>query len=416
MITTDDIKYYFENTESDLLFEKLFGLLPDDNDIIYEPQGLFNKGILNDIGKITKKKSNLFVEINRQGLYDILPKGLFHDKLDDTNNQVQFFDKIEKEKRVFRKLFLPFDSEVFSVYTKIEKESIKHFKNGFNSEIAFSLLKFYRIPDSIDLLSLLELLYIDLFILSGDNTSQKDIEKLILSQIPVDVSFYKLIMKLLDSTHGCSRIVRLLNSLPHAPSLAGQPDDIEKLIRYVLGQKVFIEKIKTPKKYISTVTYNKIGELSDINKNSASLILGDSFLDEPDMYRITIIIDQERMFLMSQYINGCTDRLTRLFLNYFLPFDTEFEIIYKTCEKRNGEEKQSLFLLQESSDVNINNFNIVKNNIEEALTRMSSEYDLYNCIMPLDLRLLLIEYFNLFYNIYFKENSKHAHLNMNTKI
>ena len=81
------IKELIVKTDSDILFEKFVSFLPDDNGIIYEPKGLFNKGIRKDTGKVKRKGKYLFVELNRPGLYDVLPKGLFQNKLDDSNNK-----------------------------------------------------------------------------------------------------------------------------------------------------------------------------------------------------------------------------------------------------------------------------------------------------------------------------------------
>ena len=115
MITKKQIKNYFDQSYGDILYEKILSLLPDDDDIIYAPKGLFNKGILNDTGRVRKKKGKLYIDLNRAGLYDILPKGLFHNKLDDSNNKPEFIERIESEKNTIRKLFLPFDSEAFSI-------------------------------------------------------------------------------------------------------------------------------------------------------------------------------------------------------------------------------------------------------------------------------------------------------------
>ncbi len=134
----ENIKEFFENAQSDILFEKITSILPDENDIVFEPKGLFNKGILNDTGRITRKKGKLYIEINRAGLYDILPRGLFHNKLDDSNNKPEFIEQVEAEKRTFRNLFLPFDSEIFSTSAKIERECNNHFKYTFDSEISIS--------------------------------------------------------------------------------------------------------------------------------------------------------------------------------------------------------------------------------------------------------------------------------------
>ena len=162
MVDKEYIKEIISSSKSDLLFEKYIGLLENDLEIVYEPKGLFNRGILKDTGRVYKGRENhLFIEINRPGLYDVMPKGLFHDKLDDLNNQEEFFNLIEKERKEIRKLFLPFDSTIFSATANVEQHNAKHFKNKFDSTIALELLTFFHFFDDLDFFSVLEILFFD---------------------------------------------------------------------------------------------------------------------------------------------------------------------------------------------------------------------------------------------------------------
>ncbi|NQU85086.1 MAG: hypothetical protein HQ541_04935 [Mariniphaga sp.] len=416
MVTKENIKDLIENSKTDILYEKFIDLLPNDNDVIYEPRGLFNKGILNDTGRVTKKKGNIFLEINRPGFYDILPKGLFHEKLDDTNNQPQFIEQIENEKKVIRNLFLPFDSEIFSTIAKIERESYNHFKYSLDSEIAISLLTFFRVFDEIDLLSLYEILFIDCIAVNSKANKNFNGHAFIKKLFSKDISPYSLMVNLIENTYGNSKILRLLNIIPYSSETAGKIKDIQKLIQYVLAQNVTIYKVRNLKKYQSANLNNRIGRFSKMNTDSNSLLLGNVFLDEPVFFNIQIEIDPENMLLMSNFQNGCLNKLTKKILLYFLTFGSEYEITFLACQKNSNSENHSIFSLEPDPAVKNEDVLSARIQIFHKLKKISFYDSTSKSSMQVSLKLKLLKYFNLYYSQNFKQDSRHAHLNMNTKI
>ena len=64
------------------------------------------------------------------------------------------FSQVEKERKEIRRLLLPFDSAFFSIIAGIERESIKHYQNTFDSEIVFSLMKFYNLFEELNFLEI----------------------------------------------------------------------------------------------------------------------------------------------------------------------------------------------------------------------------------------------------------------------
>jgi hypothetical protein len=408
------IKEYTEVSGNDILFEKLFGLLPNDDKIIYQPQGLFNRGILNDTGRFTSKKGYHYIEINRPGIYDILPKGLFHDKLDSTNNQVGFIEKTKKEKQLIRKLFLPLDSEVFSTITKIEKESINHYKYSIDSEIAFSLLQFYRIPHQLKILSLYEMLFID-FILKKGDFGEKGFGDQILKLIPTEISLRKLFINLYEATDQLNIITRFLNILPYAPVVNSNPKEIGRLLNYLLGIDIKVELKYSMKNYNSQDGGNKVCKTAKMNDASSSLLLGNSFIDDTAIYSTTMVFPIEQTPVVSQCLNGSAGELVELFFSFFIPFHAEYELVFEPQHNEKAE-IESFFSIEAKHGEKEDRLSLVKKNILNSLGDISFENELFHSDMGVDLRLFLIEYFNLFYEVNFMNKKMHAHLNINTKI
>jgi hypothetical protein len=106
---------------------------------------------------------NLFV--NRNGIYDLLPKGLFHQPQNRMNNispaqaieEYKLQKQIEQDSRLF---FLPFEQELYRLLLLLEAEernSIFDLQNMFRSEV---YINFWNIPDFFDERQTCTLLYI----------------------------------------------------------------------------------------------------------------------------------------------------------------------------------------------------------------------------------------------------------------
>ncbi len=415
MITKENIKEYIVNTQSDILFEKFVSLLPDDDDFIYGPKGLFNKGILNDTGRVTKKKGKLYIDINRAGLYDILPAGLFHNKLDDLNNRPEFIEKIDSERDTIRNFFLPFDSEIFSFIAKIERDNLNHFRNTYDSEITISLMEFFRFFEEMDLLSIYELLFIDVVMLYQQRDKVLNVNTLLKKLLSNNASLYLFTARLIEATDGDSKILRLLNAIPYASVSAGGVIATQNLLQYILNQKVTISKIKITKN-IEASKNNRIGGSSKINADSSSLLLGNALTDESEMVMIQVEITPENMYLNHLIKYGCIGQLIKLFLDYFLKFSSEYEIDYILQTKNTVTGKDSQFSLEPYNSNRISELAEYKDQIVKSMEGVSSYDKAFHRNMEIDLSISLAKYFSLFYEHIFKDGSKHAHLSMNTKI
>jgi hypothetical protein len=131
------------------------GLDPDE--VIITALGIFRRRYGKDLaaGELreyrTNKKQFLKLDVNRNGLYDLLPKGLFHQPQNRTNNispaqaieEYKIQKQIENDSRLF---FLPFEQELYRLLVLLEAEernSIFDIQNVFRSEL---FIEFWKIP------------------------------------------------------------------------------------------------------------------------------------------------------------------------------------------------------------------------------------------------------------------------------
>lgn len=414
MLSKDQIKEYIEKAETDILFEKFIRLMEHDNDIVYEPQGLFNKKILNDIGRVTKKKGNVHIGINRPGFYDVLPRGLFHNKMDELNNQPRYFEQVEAEKRTFRNLFLPFDSEIFSTSVKIERECNNHFKYTFDSEISVSLMKFFRIFDELELLSVYETLFVDCIYSEKHKKSELDASAFINLIFHNNNSPYALMVRLLDIAQSDSKIKRFLNVLAMASGLVGNIQVVEDILRYIFNKEFHIHKFSTRKKYYSITRTNRILSTS-MNANANSLIIGDFFEDEQELVEVEIFYDSENSVLQRQYIDGCFNNLLRLILSFFLPYDAEFQIRFTSCHSMGNSDNHS-FKLDPEEGKGIEDLKLGRNEIHKIFRKISPYQDSFHTRFDEDTSFGVKEYFTRYYTENAGADADYTFLSMNTKI
>lgn len=415
MVDKEYIRNIISLSESDILFEKYIGLLDNDFDIIYEPKGLFNRGILKDTGRVYKGRENhLFVEINRPGLYDVMPKGLFHDKLDDINNQEEFFDKIEKERQGIRRLFLPFDSTILSATALVERENVKHFKNKFDSKIAFELLSFFRVFEEIDFLSLVEILFIDFFRFQ-DKKPEVIVSDVISSVLSFETTYKGIILQLMELCEGNSMLLRFLDTLPYSFSHTADLAKMQKILHYIFDIEIHVKKQKDIKVFSSNKTNNFLLDV-DVNTTNQSFILGNKFFDEIEKVVFTIDLDKQNLFILNRFQAGSLTRLLKLFNSFFLPihFEEEIEFNQDIIKEDNG--CSSSFLLEIEYQKEWMQFIELGKKIRKSVKGVMENESWVKMSPGTELRLELIDYLNLFYLIFFSKKTNHTFLNMNSKI
>jgi len=166
---------YLFNQYPDLKMEFILGELLESglepDEVVINALGIFRRRYGKDIagGEIREYKANkkqyLILDINRNGIYDLLPRGLFHQPQNRKNNitsslaieEYKLQKHVEQESRLF---FLPFEQELYRLSLLLETEerkSIFDIQNVFRSEI---FIEFWNIPSIFDERQTCNLLYI----------------------------------------------------------------------------------------------------------------------------------------------------------------------------------------------------------------------------------------------------------------
>lgn len=100
-------------------------------DVVFIPDGSFKRNYTRDIlfaevRKLNNSQQVLQVHASRDGLYDSLPEGLFHEpsheKITSGKDMAEDSKKLKIEEKEARNFFLPFESEIFYQRVNLELE------------------------------------------------------------------------------------------------------------------------------------------------------------------------------------------------------------------------------------------------------------------------------------------------------
>lgn len=103
-------------------------------EIVTTPDGLFKRRFNQDISKAETRELNngekvLEIHITRDGIYDALPGGLFHDQPKESVSKGQEMASHSKKQRLIeheaRRFFQPFENEIFLKHVNLELEERK---------------------------------------------------------------------------------------------------------------------------------------------------------------------------------------------------------------------------------------------------------------------------------------------------
>ncbi len=135
------------------LYEK--GILAEQ--ILIRNQGVFKRSFRKDIMDCEIKEINSFEEVleigvSRDGLYDLLPEGLFHQSERGSNQSVQRMveehKRFKSEEMIARKYFQPFENEFFKQKVQVEQNE-KNFYYRILSEKNQLLQQFWKLDSSL---------------------------------------------------------------------------------------------------------------------------------------------------------------------------------------------------------------------------------------------------------------------------
>ncbi|MBQ4804447.1 hypothetical protein J8L88_16420 [Aquimarina sp. MMG015] len=215
--------------------------------------------------------------IARNGLYDTLPEGLFHEpvKAKSDISFTELHQKQKKQEKDARSFFSPLENEFFTQRVNIEKNERKLINEFANLKTDF-LLKFWNLDP----------------------------------EIPSDYS------------------IKLLQLLPYVHKISGEIELTALSLEKIIGEKVTIEK-----KY-KTLDDN-INDTSKEHQLGVDLVLElkETVISYP-CWEITIgPVDQKNI---DKYIvSGATKKFITIFCDYFIPMeiDTKINVTYSSKEE-----------------------------------------------------------------------------------
>ncbi len=159
----------------DFCAETLLALLMEeelitwDDFIIRTPQGAFQRSYRKDIVGIRtlqkEQKESTYIDLSRDGLYDILPEGLFHQTQIDkrvisTEDSVAEIKRHRQEEKQARKFFLPLEQEFFRHRILIAAEELHAQVSPENAALHKLCLKFWNITTPLTPYQATVLLYL----------------------------------------------------------------------------------------------------------------------------------------------------------------------------------------------------------------------------------------------------------------
>lgn len=289
-------KYFFELMEIndelkessiDLRIEPLIVELANNgfetDKIMIHSLGSSFRSVSKDIQTVVEKE-NIIIKVNREGIYDYLPEGIFHENIldnDEAVNKDAIVNKIKvnrQDEAEARNFFLPIETEFYYSKILIEEEERKinlGYLNRTNQELFYTFWKII-----------------------------KDFDK---KQLNI-----------------------LLHLLPLAYYIKGDMELIEYCFKKVLSVpvKLVFEKGKPEDTHIPTVS---IGE----TELGINMVLGNTIFDDELIINMHIGPVDVKL-LPSFFQNGQYDRIINFLINYFIPADL---VIKKKISTYNIENK-----------------------------------------------------------------------------
>lgn len=150
-------KYNLTTIKAEVLCAELLqnGLTFDK--VIYQPCGSFRQSFRPDIESIPEQfddKDGFPIAVNRDGIYDRLPEGLFHQTRGNGKtmlvaDMVTEHKRFRDEEKNARKFFLPFEQEIFRYGVMVEEEERQRSMGFYDDGLQEAFLKFWDIDSNL---------------------------------------------------------------------------------------------------------------------------------------------------------------------------------------------------------------------------------------------------------------------------
>ncbi|MRT94771.1 hypothetical protein [Ancylomarina sp. 16SWW S1-10-2] len=272
-----DINVMPFNLKAEIIANLLYDRGVSSENVMIHFNSAFNRPFRRDVEKvqlgIDEERDQLTLFLSRNGIYDLLPEGLIHERnegsgRDDIQRLIHLHQKQKREEKEARKFFKPFENELFGMSVRIEQQEVALLKNQDHQFQNF-LVRFWDIN-------------------SGLSESQKQF---------------------------------LLKIAPLAYSLKGNIAKICKVLQVFLGKTV-----KHNRKLICIKSENR--------EQERGIILGRNFIAGNATEELPMIQFQiegvEEDEIVDYLKGGSIYKFIEEFLEYLLPVEYELEINCKT--------------------------------------------------------------------------------------
>ena len=127
------------------------------DELVINFRGSFAKSYSNDIATVEEgrgRSESLVVSVNRDGIYDKMPEGLFHQTKGGSNTSalsamVGEYKRYREEERQARKFFQPLEQEIFRYAIAAEQKEREIRAGILNGNIGTAFLDFWNIDKSL---------------------------------------------------------------------------------------------------------------------------------------------------------------------------------------------------------------------------------------------------------------------------
>lgn len=139
------------------------------------------------------------ISINRDGLYDSLPEGLFHEKTEGATGEYNYSGeskKLRKEEKESRNFFLPFENEIFYQKVQLELEERK-ILNRFTENLFDEIIpEFWNFDKSLDrkyVSGMIQFLHFSHLIAGKTGLTANCLETIIDEKVSINVTYSALL-------------------------------------------------------------------------------------------------------------------------------------------------------------------------------------------------------------------------------
>ena len=282
-----NINSYHTDLKAEVIVSSLLDANVNEDTICIQNQSVFDRSFRKDVvnAKLVELKNFdevIELTLSRDGLYDLLPEGIFHQSYKDSSSSVRKMVEEHKrfkiEEQAARRFFTPFENEFFHQKVNIEKQE-KKFYTSVNAEKNEILKHFWKL----------------------DTALPKDGAK------------------------------QLIEFLPQASAICNNIQLMQETLSKIINEKVSIKVLE------NETTYNAETEISiDDMLLGINLLNGKSFTECLPALEFTIgplvntTIDQ---YLPKQPYQ----KLVQRFFEYFTPLEAEIKITFAVDKKSSKE-------------------------------------------------------------------------------